>query len=152
MHIWDLRKESAAATICGPKICGDCIDVKGQHILTGAHRSTDQLQLWDFGSQQLVHTFKWEESKQVAVSKTQESSALIFCCQFSKTSGDNVVAVGGNSMKMFDLREDFRELMEVRVGDHTTLYSMDNGNFSSKLVFGGKGGLTYYLNVNTHAE
>lgn len=55
-------------------------------------------------------------------------------------------------MKMFDLKEDFRELMEVKVAEYATLYSLDNGNFSSKIVFGGKGGHTYYLNVNTHAD
>lgn len=77
---------------------------------------------------------------------------MIFCCQFSKTSGDYVVAAGGNSVKMFDMREDYRELMEVKVADQSTLYSLDNGNFSSKLVFAGKGGNTYYLNVNSHTE
>lgn len=148
VHVWDLRKASVAATICGPKVCGDSLDIRGQHILTGAHRGSDQLQLWDLSSQQLLHTFQWDEAH-------RESGAFVFCCQFTKASGsgsDSVVAVGANVLKMFDLREDYRELLEARVGEQNTLYSLDTGNFSQKVVFGGKGGHTYYLNVNTHVE
>ena len=55
-------------------------------------------------------------------------------------------------MKIFDAREDFRELMEAKVAEASTVYSVDNGNFSNKLVFGCKGGNTYYLNINSHTE
>ncbi len=65
MHVWDLRTESAVGTICGPKICGDSIDVKGQYILTGAHRGRDQLQVWDLGSQKLIETLAWNEGQEV---------------------------------------------------------------------------------------
>lgn len=63
-----------------------------------------------------------------------------------------MVAVGANTLKIFDLKEDYRELIEARVAEQATLYSLDTGNFSSKVVFGGKGGNTYYVNVNTHVE
>jgi hypothetical protein len=65
VHIWDLRTESVVGTICGPKICGDTIDIKGQYILTGAYRSRDQLQLWDLGTQKLVQTLAWTDSSEV---------------------------------------------------------------------------------------
>jgi hypothetical protein len=32
--------------IHGPKIGGECIDIQGDTILTGASRSTDQIELW----------------------------------------------------------------------------------------------------------
>lgn len=61
-----------------------------------------------------------------------------------------MAAAGANSVKLFDVREDFRELMEAKASEGSTIYSVDNGNFSNKLVFGCKGGNTYYLNVNSH--
>lgn len=65
VHIWDIRQGNVTGTICGPKICGDTIDVKGQYILTGAHRGTDQLQLWDYSSQKLIKSFVWQQYQKV---------------------------------------------------------------------------------------
>lgn len=60
VHIWDIRQATVVGSLIGPKICGDAIDIKGNYILTGAHRLKDQLQLWNLGTQKLVHTFKWD--------------------------------------------------------------------------------------------
>jgi hypothetical protein len=49
-----------SGSIVGPKICGDSIDIKGKYILTGAHKIGDQLQLWDLGTQKLIHNFVWD--------------------------------------------------------------------------------------------
>jgi hypothetical protein len=34
-------------------------------ILTGASRTNDQLQLWDFRKKEILHTFVWDEKKKV---------------------------------------------------------------------------------------
>lgn len=54
-----MRESSVIGSIIGPKICGDAIDIRGKYILTGAHEIKDQLQLWDLGTQKLIHSFPW---------------------------------------------------------------------------------------------
>jgi hypothetical protein len=59
IHVWDLRVGEATATLVGPKITGDSIDFREDMILTGANAIKDQLQLWDFRTQKVLHTFEW---------------------------------------------------------------------------------------------
>lgn len=49
----------------GPKISGESIDIQGDYILTGANRSTDQLQLWSLKEEKILLTFKWDGTSQV---------------------------------------------------------------------------------------
>lgn len=91
-----MRQKSVAGSIVGPKICGDSIDIKENYIVTGAHRVGDQLQVWEVGTQKLVHSFQWDNP---------ESSGLLFAAQFSKTNHNSLAAVGGNALKMFDYKQ-----------------------------------------------
>ena len=43
VNIWDLRKKGTIATIVGPKIAGDSIDIYNNVIVTGNNKMTDQL-------------------------------------------------------------------------------------------------------------
>ena len=65
INIWDIREGNSMATLCGPKISGDSIDLREDHVLSGANRGTDQLQLWDWRAQKVVTQFRWDEEKEV---------------------------------------------------------------------------------------
>ena len=63
-----MRETHSVATLCGPKISGDSVDIRGDHILTGANRGTEQLQLWDWRAQKVETQFRWDEEKEVNLS------------------------------------------------------------------------------------
>lgn len=65
VDVWDLRVKEAVATLVGPKITGDAIDFRDDLILTGASRVKEQLQVWDYRTKEVLHTFEWEEGKKV---------------------------------------------------------------------------------------
>jgi WD40 repeat protein len=50
IKVWDLRTGGTVASIPGPYICGDSIDIQGSEILTGSWKAKDALQVWDMGS------------------------------------------------------------------------------------------------------
>lgn len=39
--------------------------MNGGCILTGAHRSNSQLQLWDYSTAKLIKTFQWDQKQKV---------------------------------------------------------------------------------------
>ena len=51
----------------GPKITGDAVSLRDDYILTGSSRVTDQLQLWDYRTKSLVHTFEWDQNPKVII-------------------------------------------------------------------------------------
>jgi COMPASS component SWD3 len=60
VHIWDLRVGEATQTLVGPRITGDAIDFREDLILTGSSRVVDQLQLWDYRTKEVLHTYTWD--------------------------------------------------------------------------------------------
>lgn len=67
VNIWDLRVGEVTQTLVGPRITGDAIDFREDLILTGSNRVVDQLQLWDYRTKQILHTFNWDEKGKVAI-------------------------------------------------------------------------------------
>lgn len=53
-------------TLVGPRITGDAIDFREDMILTGANRAQDNLQLWDYRTQDVLQTFCWDEKDKVS--------------------------------------------------------------------------------------
>lgn len=47
-------------TLVGPRITGDAIDFREDMILTGSSRVADQLQLWDYRTKEILHTYTWD--------------------------------------------------------------------------------------------
>ena len=68
MHIWDLRVGEVTQTLVGPRITGDAIDFREDMILTGSSRVADQLQLWDYRTKEILHTYTWDEKGKVSIS------------------------------------------------------------------------------------
>jgi hypothetical protein len=56
-----LREGNSIATLFGPKIAGDSIDIRDNLILTGANRGNDQLELWDWKAGKVVTKFRWDQ-------------------------------------------------------------------------------------------
>lgn len=63
--MWDLRVGEVTSTIVGPRITGDGIDFREDMILTASGKVNDQLQLWDYRTRGLIHTFSWDENAKV---------------------------------------------------------------------------------------
>lgn len=60
VNIWDIRTQSVVSCIYGAKITGDAVDIREDYVLTGASRTKDQLQLWDWRQNSVVQTFRWD--------------------------------------------------------------------------------------------
>lgn len=65
VNIWDLRVGEVTQTLVGPRITGDAIDFREDLILTGSSRVVDQLQLWDYRTKQVLHSYIWDEKGKV---------------------------------------------------------------------------------------
>ena len=60
MQVYDLREEGPVATIFGPVLSGDSLDVRGDTMITGSFRGKDALQVWSLAERELVHSVEWE--------------------------------------------------------------------------------------------
>lgn len=93
IQMWDLRTGGSVRSIFGPHICGDSIDISGNDIVSGSWRATEQLQLFDYGSGELIANVPWQDSTE---------PCLLYAAQFSK-SGQYIAAggSGANEVRLF---------------------------------------------------
>eukprot|EP01022_Parablepharisma_sp_SALTPOND_P004585 TRINITY_DN120595_c3_g1_i1.p1 TRINITY_DN120595_c3_g1~~TRINITY_DN120595_c3_g1_i1.p1 ORF type:complete len:361 (+),score=13.63 TRINITY_DN120595_c3_g1_i1:351-1433(+) len=101
VKVWDLASGTVVRTIFGPEVAGDSLDVSGDLLLTGSHRSKDSLQLWSLSYGKLVDTIEWDPEK-------PSDSSLLFSAQFDQMGGRYVVACGSgrNEARLFEKRAD----------------------------------------------
>ncbi|KAL4471523.1 hypothetical protein ABPG74_008416 [Tetrahymena malaccensis] len=142
VHIWDIRQGKSVGGFIGPKIGGDALDYQNGHILTGANRSRDQIQIWDFKQRTLIRTVDWNYGKK------EDTGAFVYGCQFSKCNSDSIIAgsFGLNEVKLFDQNRDYQPYGYV-TGFKKGIYSVDFGNFSNKFAFGGEDGGIFVMSV-----
>ncbi|KAA6400932.1 MAG: putative 2,3-bisphosphoglycerate-dependent phosphoglycerate mutase [Streblomastix strix] len=76
LQIWDLRTKAPARMIFGPHLCGDSLDVHEDEILTGSWRTGNQLQLWDFNSANLIHTYQFPAEEIKIIKQAEQPEAL----------------------------------------------------------------------------
>ena len=62
VKVWDIRQPSPCRSFFDPYICGDSLDLHEGYILTGSWRSERQLQLWDFGTCELIEEIQMNDS------------------------------------------------------------------------------------------
>ncbi|KAG8469846.1 hypothetical protein KFE25_006301 [Diacronema lutheri] len=93
IQMWDLRTEGSVRSIFGPHICGDSVDISGNDIVSGSWRPTEQLQLWDYRSGELIANVPWLDSSE---------PCLLYAAQFS-ASGKHIAAggSGANEVRLF---------------------------------------------------
>jgi len=99
IKIWDIRTPQVSVRgFMGPYICGDSIDIHDSFILTGQNTPSNQLQMWDFGTQMPVTDIPFDESL------PSQKPCQVYCCQFQKETGDLIIAggSGSNEVKVFD--------------------------------------------------
>ena len=141
VFIWDLREKKAVGTIPGPNISGEALDYKKKTILTGSHRGTEALELYDIGSRKRIKEIPWKAIE-------TEGSAYVYASQFSKVANDYIIAgsSGINEVKIFDFEADCKEICRVW-GFTKGCYSVDFGNCSKKVAFAGGDGIIYVCNL-----
>lgn len=108
VQIWDIREGCAVRSIYGPHICGDSLDILNNEIVTGSWRGEHQLQLWDFGSGELIQDINWAFSNSLGSFASQTSSAgpscFLYAAQFSKASTVNICHYFHNFSNLLCLR------------------------------------------------
>ena len=102
VQIWDLRTSQPCASIYGPHVCGDSIDVSGHEVLTGSWRQNKQLQIWDRRNCELAVDVPFRPAAMDAGS----AECHVYACQFTKptAAGPGMIAAGGsgsNELKVF---------------------------------------------------
>lgn len=94
VRVYDLRDEemvSKSVELFGPYIVGDCLDIKGNTLLTASHRPEDRLQLWDL-----------EKRTAAPMAWPTKTEFLPTCARFSSDPTGDYIACGGgggNGMK-----------------------------------------------------
>ncbi len=57
VQVWDIRQAAGSVRkICGPSISSDSLDIKGNVLLSGNYQNNKIVQLYDFGSGNLIDT------------------------------------------------------------------------------------------------
>ena len=112
LQIHDVRKGGPVASIFGPDLWSNSIDMFENTILTGSHRGKNPLQTWDLGKRELIQTLEWDYSGEIS------ESSYLNCAAFSHSS-DIIVAGGkGGEIKIFDY-DDESEMyqMHTKISD-----------------------------------
>lgn len=143
VYFWDIREKNNFGSINGPSLSGDALDYKKGVILTGSHRNQEQLQLWDFSKMQKIQDINWEYGNKV-------EGVNIYGAQFCKNNDESIFAGcgGKNEVKLFDLKDDLKVHAGV-FGLKKGIYSVDYGNSTNRVAFGGADGITYVLSISS---
>jgi len=98
VQVWDLRAGHSVRSIWGAHVCGDALDLDGSTVLTGSWRPTEQLQLWDLRSSEIIEEIAWGRSP------LGKEPCQLYAAQFSKHGQRDLIAAGGsgsNELKLF---------------------------------------------------
>ncbi|KAK2169408.1 hypothetical protein LSH36_10g07056 [Paralvinella palmiformis] len=139
LKIWDSRrKDGVIKTIHGPHVCGDSLDLKGDTILTGSWAATDGLQLWDFGSGQLIETFNLDHAvEHLEYPGDKQKGDFFYSAQFG---GDDFIFAGGSGITdvlVINIHTS-QVVSEVHFG--TTIQAIDSTENGHIFAAGGIGG------------
>lgn len=142
VFFWDIREKTNFASIYGPSLSGDALDFKKNVILTGSHRNQEQLQLWDFKQREKIQDILWENDKKI-------DGVNVYGAQFCKNNEDSLFAGcgGKNEAKLFEFKGKVRTLSGV-YGVKKGIYSVDYGNATNRVAFGGGDGVTYVFTIS----
>ena len=131
MKIWDKRMARAARqSIAGPRICGDALDICGNHIITGSYVAKDSLQIWDIRGNYL---------RNVNFPHNKQKGDFMYSAKFvDKTT----ILAGGSGINIacsVDLNGDV--LSDVIDYDGKAVLAVDSWNGGEVLAVGGVGGV-----------
>lgn len=142
VYFWDVREKNNFGSLFGPSLSGDGLDYKKGIILTGSHRNQEQLQLWDFKKMQKIQDITWEDGQRV-------DGVSVYGAQFSKHNDETIFAGcgGKNEAKLFDMKDNLRVNGCVS-GFKKGIYTVDYGNSTNRVAFGGADGVVYVVSVS----
>ncbi|XP_012270863.1 uncharacterized protein LOC105694596 [Orussus abietinus] len=131
VRIWDIRVGTGSVRcIKGPHICGDAIDVRESHILTGSWVVRGSLQIWDMTSGKLIETINPENRP------TTLDGEFLYTVQYfdGDPYGETVLAGGSGTgaVEVISLKEK-RVMGTFRV--NRAVVTLDSNK--SIIIFGG---------------
>lgn len=169
VHFWDLRSGTSVRSFFGPHICGESLDIDdtGKKIITGSWREYKQLQLWDYGSGELIEDIPWGGSNKKEIdinnNNNKESTglagnnkpAMLYSAQFSKGSGPGkFIAAGGSGScetKVFDY-ENKNQVIGTVAGLQRGVFTIDWSPVSTKFAMAGGDSSIRIIDVMTRTK
>eukprot|EP00825_Cyclidium_porcatum_P029303 TRINITY_DN3131_c0_g1_i2.p2 TRINITY_DN3131_c0_g1~~TRINITY_DN3131_c0_g1_i2.p2 ORF type:complete len:132 (-),score=26.17 TRINITY_DN3131_c0_g1_i2:89-484(-) len=130
----------------GPNLSGDAIDYKNNQVLTASYRNSEQIQLWDFKEKKLIQEVDWIPEKKC-------DQIYCYSCQFCKNNNQTMI-VGGtgiNEFQVFNVFNSYKPCASV-IDMSEGVYSVDYGNSSNKLAFGGGEGVVYIMSLQDTSD
>lgn len=142
VQIWDVRTAVSVRTIYGPHICGDAIDLHGNHLLTGSWKPVDQLQIFDVGTGKLVKQIDW-----ASPFIQQREPCMVYAAAYSKTlslgessgTAPEFIAAGGsgaNEARVFDCTDEY-SLVGTVTGLARGVFTLDFAPNQKRLAVAG---------------
>jgi COMPASS component SWD3 len=135
LKIYDIKTGMPVASIAGPEISGDCLDVYGDMILSGSYRNHNTLQIFSVSQKRLIFNFEFYTNKTV----TNPENGFLLGARFSHCG--NFIFAGGagkNEFKVFlnncDSTASFKPVMDVGML-HSPIVNIDASKRSSLVAF-----------------
>ena len=143
VQIWDVRSpQGSVRKICGPSISSDSLDIKGNELLVGNYKNTDIVQLYDFGSGQLVKTLDIGE----------EANSISYCLSavYDHKSDSRLIGVALSGSNRVKILKDNLLIGELKF--QAAPFSVDFYQFNKKdfMVVGGAEGTIYCFKIDIH--
>ena len=147
LQIYDMREDGPVASLYGPHVCGDSVDMHKWICMTGSYRTSEQVELWDIRNHKKLKFLEWN-----AHAKSESDKAFLYAAQFSKSEGGaEFILAGGagrNEVRIFDNTE---EGNHKTVGVITELekacLAVDWGNRSDMFAVGSADGLVRVFSI-----
>lgn len=94
VSMMDIRCKLPVASITGPYLCGDTLDVRKGYCLTGSFRIEDPLEIWDLRMQERIFNVDWSASSPDVEKK--EEDGFIMACRLDQNA-ENVIAASSKN-------------------------------------------------------
>lgn len=129
IKVWDVRSDQVVRSFHGPYICGDGIDIWEDSVLTASWVAHDALQIWDFGSSQLLETVPFPSASQ---------GEFLYVGRFCG-SGDLIAAGGSGTNDLKIINRKTRGVCSRVESEGKTIHALDVSQDGQHLVIGGTG-------------
>lgn len=142
LYFWDIRESRSFASMYGPAITGDTLDIKGNYVLTGSWRNKDQIEIWDYSQRKKVSTILWDGSYNM-------ETAYVYGCQFSKKDSESILAGTSNlnEVRVFDRMNDNKPYAKINE-INKAIYSVDWANSLDLFAFCGGDGKLHVIQIS----
>lgn len=142
--IYDVRQHYPVASMLGPHVCGESLDVQGNYILAGSYSLKENLTIWDIRKHSRVQTIDWFDHD--FEKDVDNLACLVYGASFSKTSNDFCIAGGTqkNEVRVFQNTGTNYRCVAALTDLEKAVLSVDYSNKSNKFAIGSGDG---YLRI-----